>query len=370
MIRKYLLAMVCSLALLGFSVGCENAITDSLDEDSQDQLISELYETAVDDELSKVSDNGANLEGVDAVFSLGWHPFYNPREEELQIRSDAFAVALNSDTSLDRRHRAGKDMGTVTLQFSEGELELNKIELPNGGVVYNIGKRMHGRKGGFGGGKGHHGPGRGPGQGNQGGFGPGNFGGPQGGKQGGFGQGNVGGVRPIPPEGEDVNDVEIPFIPGDTYSFIASGSDDFTALTVSITAPAQALQITSPAQQGSVSATEALTVTWEGGAVDGKLVIGLLPVFNREDSQGPFGRRGPRGRRGGFHEKPNRYEIETNTGEYTIPVEDIQTLASDENISGIIVQVMQMVQQETELDGAKYVSNIRTGDQVVLAFEE
>lgn len=361
--RTHLYSMACIGALLIFSVGCDNSFTDGInafEEDSLNEINAAIYEAAVNDELSKVADNGTDLEGVDAIFSLGWHPFYNPIEEELQIRSDAFAVALNSDSTQERRLRAGKDMGTVTLVFSQGEFELNKRELPNGGVVYNIGKKMHGRKGGFrSGGRG------GPESNNQGGFGRGNRGGNQRGL--GFGSGNLGGMRPGNHEGNNEPDIDIPFVAGDTYSFTATGSEDFPALTVSITAPQQTLQITSPANDSAINSSEDLKVSWDGGASEGKLVIGLIPVIDRDNNQGSFGR-GPRGhRRGsGNHEPPPRYEIETNTGEYTIPAADIQALASDENVTGIIVQVMQMIQQETEQDGKKYVTSIRTGDQVVL----
>ncbi len=354
--RTHLYSMTCIIALLIFSVGCDNSITDRInafEEESLNEINAAIYEAAVNDELSKVADNGTDLEGVDAIFSLGWHPFYNPVEEELQIRSDAFAVALNSDSTQEHRKRAGKDMGTVTLVFSQGEFELNKRELPNGGVVYNIGKKMHGRKGGFR--SGGHG---GTESNNQGGFGRGNRGGNQ--RDLGFGSGNLGGMRPSH-EGNDEPDVDIPFVPGDTYSFTVTGSEDFPALTVSITAPQQALQITSPANDGAINSSEDLLVSWDGGAIEGKLVIGLIPVIDRNN-------RGQRGHRSGSenHERPPHYEIETNTGEYTIPAADIQTLLSDENVTGIIVQVMQRIQQETEQGEAKYVTGIRTGDQVVL----
>ncbi|MEE9170889.1 MAG: hypothetical protein V3U73_14115, partial [bacterium] len=68
-------------------------------------------------------------------------------------------------------------------------------------------------------------------------------------------------------------------------------------------------------------------------------------------------------------EPQGRLILETNTGEYTIPAAEIQSLASESNVAGILVQVMQMNPQKIDEDDSTYLVHLRMGDQVIVKFD-
>ncbi len=345
------------IASLSVMVACENTANDNInafEEDAIDQLTATLNESALTDDLSKFVDFGIDLADVDAIFSVGWQSFYHPFNQEEVNRSDAFAVA-NPDTAKGPRFLSGQDMGSVFLHYSGNSLEFSKVELRNGGVIYRLGSmvpggprgRRHGGRGGFSPGNNGVRPGR-----------PGNNGGPQGG----FGPGGRG---PFGPPNSFETVIEIPFLPGETYRFEATGSDNFAAVTVAVVAPQKMLQITSPAQNGTIASDQDLKVTWEGGDSNQPISIGIMPLIERDPNQRPGPRDGSKDRL----EPQGRLILETNTGEYTIPAAEIQSLASESNVAGILVQVMQMNPQKIDEDDSTYLVHLRMGDQVIVKFD-
>ncbi len=370
---KFQLALLM-LSILLVVVGCENlndkGIT-SIDENISDAYVSSENNSVLNDEFAKMNASGMVIEDADAVFSIGWKPFFNRVDSQLDYHSHVFAVAPNTDTTMQPHFRSGKDMGLVYLQYDGNNQELDKIERRRGGIFYSLGKGMPGKKDG---------------------------------------------PRHRAPENEIV---EIPFIPGATYGFEATGADDFTSLTIEVVAPENLMQITSPVRGDSMNPANDLVVNWNGGVNDQNLVVVLKPEFKRrgfrgsDEGQGPNqgGRQGgqDRGGHGGppggpgqgsrgmgaphggdqsneprpeesdggpglrhelFGEFALRYLVDDNTGEFTIPAVDIQDVLANVDASGFRLEVMQMITTETEIENSKYIAQIRTGDMLMLKIEE
>lgn len=332
-----------SLALLvAFAglAGCNDRLSEinAVDGNSLDTAMLER-QAIISAEAGEFENAGVTLSDKAAIFSIGWHNFYNPAADELQARSDAFAVAPDETGLNSRRPRAGKDMGTVTLEAGDTVFELLKVELPNGGVFYNLGRRA-----------------------------PGNHRGPM-----------------HSDNGEISN--AIPFVPGGTYRFVASGSDDFPAIAVNLTAPAAALQITNPAHNGSIAAGDDLELSWSGGTADAGVMISLVPVPSfapGERQQGRDGRdgrplpgggpghggKGP-GHGNGRHGKAAlRIQLDANPGSYTIAAAELEEIFDLPEVEGVLVHVMQMQVAEVSTDAGEVALQIRTGDVVKLTIAQ
>ncbi len=361
------------VALLALAIGCSSDDNGVSSNDEALTLSQEELENEATASFEYSSYDAAGVDPIDkdAIFSVGWGKFYNPMDEEVQERSDAFAVApdLESDNDGFRPRFGGFDMGTVTLNYGSESLELFKIELRNGGVFYNYGKR-----------------------------------------------------RPGNPRGmlhDDEGEVSeaIPYLPGETYRFDATGSDVFPAASMAITASTEALQVTSPTSDAQLDSTAGLVVAWQGGEAGQALMVGLVPLLDRASFERDHGRRGggppnggpngdpngdpngnpggngngfgdrfsggPDGRGGGHgdgggpgHRGPGRnpdlhfrYLVEDNTGSFTVPAEDIAKLLSHDGVLGVLVQVMQMTTVEST-DDTNYAIQLRAGDAVQLSISE
>jgi hypothetical protein len=363
------------LILIAFSillivVGCDK-LSDkritSIDESISDAYISSENNSIFNDELAKMDASGLIVEDADAVFSVGWKPFFNPVDSQIDLHSHAFAVAPNLDTTVSPHFRAGKDMGTVSLKYEGTTQELNKIEKRRGGIFYSLGQTKQGKKGGR---------------------------------------------RQLEVETEVV---DIPFIPGASYSFEATGVDDFSPITVEVVAPDNLVQISAPAVGEPLNPENDIVVRWSGGEADQDLIVVLKPVFEREGfrgergshrggkkgdrgsggqggpaegpGQGSRGMEGPRGGEQGEGPRPDesnggpglkhhmfdqfalRYLVEDNTGEFTVPAADIQAVLSEVEATGFRLEIMQLITTETNIEDSKYIAQLRTSDIMVLEFE-
>ncbi len=375
------LSILLCVSLLALFIGC-NDFDTGINPENEFSTISEaeLAKLATASyEYSSFDAVGDAPEYKNAVFSVGWGKFYNPIEEAILERSDAFAVAPDTTRQNNRdfrRHFGGKDMGTVSLNYGSESVELFRIEMDDGSVFYNFGKRK-----------------------------PGN-------------------PRGMLHEDEGEVSEEIPYIPGQTYRFDATGSESFPAVSLEITAPIESLQITSPEAGTEIDSTSGLDISWQGGDTSQKLMVGLVPLLDRgtfeRDHGGPGqggpdggqngrpggpGHGGPNNRQngrtggpgqggpnngpggpglggpdGGRHNGPGgpgkhphlhfRYLVEENTGSFTVPVEDMQELLSIPGVNGVLVQVMQMVTSDVEDGDSKYAIQLRNGDAVQLGISE
>ncbi len=195
-------------------------------EANEDAFILGQHEEA----LAVLNDEYANFTAVtddsidaDVLFSINWRNMFYPVDSIEVLRSHIFAVSPSQDTTQTAPHHWGYDMGTVSLTYQNGTIDLNKIETRNGGIIYELGRRRPGGHGGHGGPKGHGG--RGPG-----------------------GRGNGG----MNPGGLSPDTTTIPFYPGTVYEFSNTGSETIPALTVQATAPNELINITSHVKGDSI----------------------------------------------------------------------------------------------------------------------
>ena len=71
-----------------------------------------------------------------------------------------------------------------------------------------------------------------------------------------------------------------------------------------------------------------------------------------------------------FGEYALRYLIENNTGEFTIPAEDIQEILAEVDTNSFRLEIMQMTATEINKDNLKYGVQLRIGDMIMLQIEE
>jgi hypothetical protein len=225
-------------------------------------------------------------------------------------------------------------MGTVTLAYTGGSVDLTKRVAPDGGVLYEtFGKGFH------------------------------HF---------------------------DTPPVNIPFVANGVYTFTASGSDAYSAGTFEITAPSSLLSITGHANGDTVSATSDLTVTWTGGSGPDSVLVRIVPHLRPEeaerregiDSLGCVGDHEgggrPMGHREGHfmfggpleHMGPEFAKgfvvMVPNTGSYTVSASDLASLLSGTEAKELMVGVTQVVKRDVTHDGATTAVVLRNGDRLVL----
>jgi hypothetical protein len=326
---RYVVAGMAVLGLL-LPLGC----SESSGPDGQGQGSSvQGVLTAVSLDRAQLAVSGVTSAESKAIFSVGWKKFVGPNITEGGTIGEAYAIA-RSETVTASIHPTGLDMGTVSLAYAGGSLELKKFIAPNGGVVY-------GRLG-----RGFHDP--------------------------------------------SVMPVNIPFVPGGVYTFSATGSDAFSAGTFQVTAPASLLAISNHANGDTVSAAADLTIKWTGGSGPDSVLVRIVPHLRPEEAEfregkdtlgcvgDHFGGKRPMGHRhGGFMEggpleamgpefSRGIVVMIPNTGSITVSAADMTTLLGGIPASELMVGVTQVAKQEVVHDGGKATILLRNGDRVVL----
>jgi hypothetical protein len=302
------------LSLVSF-LGCN----EQLNEPDGFQLADlELYKfETVENDLSLLKAGGMHFIEGDGVFSIGWNEVFRKFDDNSHIKGMAFAVVFGhqSTTSTDFPG-TGIDLGTVTINYTNGEIELHKMTHDARGTAYSL----------------FHWP----------------FGG---------------------------SDNLLEYIPSTEYQFVVSGSDSFSPLNVTLTSLSSLINISNLAHGDDINASEDLTVTWDGGNATGQVAIRVMahqnPFKGGRDGRGGPGRRGgPRGHHPphpGLNHGDVIIEIlDNNPGEYTISAETIQSLLGDTEADKLVVGVSQFDLNEIQHDGKTINTAMRNGNSVML----
>jgi hypothetical protein len=127
------------------------------------------------------------------------------------------------------------------------------------------------------------------------------------------------------------------------------------------------MDITSPAFGEFINPAEGLTINWEGGN-EGKVGIRLMPDLKPRKRPGEK----PGGR--GKDPKPPMDRVifvilETNTGTYTFPAEQIQRILNGIPADGLRAEVSQMDFGEVEHTNGTLHTAMRNGNSVMLRIE-
>jgi hypothetical protein len=290
--------------------------------------------SAMGQDLAQLSAAQVTGQTTTGVFSIGWKKFVGPDIEQQGTVGEAYAVVW-SDTSGAGIHPTGLDIGTVSLSYSGGSVVLGKRTMRDGSVLYETFSR---------------------------------------------------GMRL-----DDGPLVNIPFVPGGTYSFNVSGSLSFTGGTFTVTAPPSLLTIIGHANRDTVSRSTDLTVQWQGGSATDSVLVRMVPHLRPSQVE-------ERGMHGGFdslmehHEEkgePNcRREghffkggplqglgpefargivvMVPNTGSYTLSAADLQMLLNGTEASEIMIGVTQVARTNVSHDSGSLSVLLRNGDRIVL----
>jgi hypothetical protein len=184
--------------------------------------------------------------------------------------------------------------------------------------------------------------------------------------------------------------VNIPFVAGGAYTFGVSGSEAFPAGVFQVTAPSSLLTITGRANGDPVAKDQDLTVNWTGGSTADSVLVRIVPHLRREQMQvreqrdghdgspGHMGGDGPKGRREGPFMVGGPMEgmgpefrrgivvMAANTGSYTISAADLGSLLSGTEAAELMIGVTQVVRKSVTHNGTPLTILLRNGDRLVL----
>ena len=327
-------AVFCAGILAGCSEnsGSTQQILSSLDNlNSADGATS-----AVEYELSLINAGGINLDSSKGLFSLEWGQRGGPMHQEAGIGGRALAVGFDGSQQQGPPFlRAAVDMGTVYLNYESNHLELWKRTGPRGGISYS------------------------------------SFSGPM-----------EGGMN-----------TSIDFVGDGSYEFEVTGSDKFSAIRTSVTTPSALLKIISHSDSQIVNLANDLTLRWEGGMTNGKVLLGFAaPPPHPAGGFGPgqhggMGPGGP-GHRGGMGPggppgrgfgpgqggPPNPLDssraimvrLDNNPGTYTVSAAKLRELIRNTNTARLVASVSQLVVKDVDHDGGKIRVVMRNGNRVML----
>jgi hypothetical protein len=318
-VRNFFSVMVI-FSLVSF-LGCNEQVNEP---DGFQLADLELYKfETVENDLSLLKAGGMHFIEGDGVFSIGWNEVFRKFDDNSHIKGMAFAVVFGEQSiSSSKFPGYGLDFGTVTISYTNGEIELHKMQHDARGTAYSLFHR---------------------------------------------------------PFGGSENLLE--YIPSTEYQFAVSGSDSFSPLNVTLTSPSSLINISTLAHGDDINVSEDLTVTWDGGNAAGQVAIRIMahqnPFKGGRDGRGGPGGRGEPGGKGGprGHHPPhpglNHGDViieilDNNPGEYTITAETIQTLIGDTDADKLVVGVSQFDMNEIQHDGKTINTAMRNGNSVML----
>jgi len=255
-----------------------------------------------------MKDGGMRLDSAAGVFSIGWNEMFRPFMDSAEVKGMAFAVAFGErNTDLPHFKKFGLDMGEVFINYTGNHIEMHKRFHERRGTAYSLFKR---------------------------------------------------------PFGHSENLLE--YIPNTEYQFEVTGSEFFAPITITLTSPNALMDITSPANGQVIDPTQDLTINWEGGK-EGKVGVRLMPHLRPH--RGPGG--GP-GRMGENHPPFDRIIfviLETNTGTYTFPAQQIQRILNGIPANGLMAEVSQMDFGEVEHENGMVHTAMKNGSSVMMRIE-
>lgn len=219
-------AVLLFLAALFMFAGCEQSSAPQAE--AEPDYNNDLM-LAFDDELRLALDENTDTLKADGMFSLSWGKFKIPFLGSSFTTGHAMAVAFSGSQQRGYFQYGGIDMGTVNLSFAGDTLELNSMRGKRNNYVYlslpNFKNRQRGQF--------------------------------------------------------KVFDFSmVPFLTNTTYTFSASGSDDFDAVNLSMQTPEAMLELTNITEGQSINPAEDLTVEWTGGKSGNTILLAVMPFHS------------------------------------------------------------------------------------------
>ncbi|MBP1648389.1 MAG: hypothetical protein H6Q30_1834 [Bacteroidetes bacterium] len=289
--------------------------------------------SVVSQDLAQLGVAGVTEEATKGVFSIGWKKFVGPDITQQGTIGEAYAVVWPETSSANIRP-AGLDIGTVTLSYDGGSVELTKRTMRDGSVLYETFSR---------------------------------------------------GMRLD--QGPFVN---IPFVANSTYQFTVSGSGSFPAGTFDVIAPPSLLTFVGHADRDTILRSADLSVQWQGGSATDSVLLRIVPHLRppqvaERGMRGGFDSLSHHGGKGGpnCHRK-GQFAMGgplqglgpefgrgivvkvPNSGSYIVSASDLQELLGGTQASEIMVGVTQVVRKSVSQASGALSVLLRNGDRIVL----
>jgi hypothetical protein len=303
--------LLFSLPVLFISLviaGCSNVN----EPDNSQQTIDELSKSSVvESDMGTLDKEGLHIRDADGVFALGWNELFGPIRWNDEINGHAMALVFGDTVHQRPFIRDGIDVGTIYINYNSEQIQLEKRTGPDGGVFYSLYPRFF-------------------------------------------------------------DDGHLDFVSGADYEFEITGSDDFSPLNFTLTAPQALVHINMPEEDSTINPANDLNLEWTGGTAEDPIAIRLMPIMPPVPPQ-----RGPH-EGGGIHPPvqlpplgdPVFILLDHNPGEYTIAATTIQNLITQTGAEKLVCVVSQIDKNDVQHDSKDLKFVMHNGDSVLLNVQQ
>lgn len=288
--------------------GCSKNVVSPSSQDTNNQLDKS---TVVEDDMGVLNNEGIPLRDCDGVFTLGWNELFGPIRWNDEINGHAWALVFGDTIHSRPFIKHGIDVGTIYIHYNGEQIQLEKRTGPDGGIFYSLYPRFF-------------------------------------------------------------DDGHLDFVPGADYEFEITGSDHFTPLNYTLTAPQALIHIDTPVEDSTITPANDLTLQWSGGTAEDPIAIRVIPIMSlipppRQPHDG-----------GGMHPpmevppcgNPVFILLDSNPGEYTIAASTIQNLINQTGAQKLVTIVSQIDKNDVPHDNKNLKFVMHNGDSVLLNVQQ
>jgi hypothetical protein len=298
------LFIITGIFLPLFITGCSNSTSPNDNQQTTDQL---SKSSVVESDMGVLNAEGVPMRDCDGVFELGWNELFGPIRWNDEVNGHAMAVVFGDTVHQRPFLRSGIDVGTIFINYNSSQIQLEKRTGPDGGVFYSLYPRFF-------------------------------------------------------------DDGHLDFVPGADYEFEISGSENFTPLNFTLTAPQELIKVNNPEEDSVINPANDLTLDWSGGTAEDPVAIRLMPCRPPQPPE-----RGPRHGEG-MHPPmqlppmgdPVFILLDHNPGTYTIASSTIQELINRTGAEKLVCVVSQIDKNDVQHESRDLKFVMHNGDSVLL----
>ena len=292
-----------------FLSGCSNVNAPTTTQQTTDEL---SKSSVVESDMGVLNSEGIPLRDCDGLFALGWNELFGPIRWNDEINAHAMALVFGDTLHQPPFIRNGIAVGTIYINYNNEQVQLEKRVGPNGGVFYSLYPRF-------------------------------------------FDAGHL------------------DFVPGADYEFEITGSDNFSPLNYTITAPQALIHINTPDEDSTIIPSDDLTLVWTGGTTADPIAIRLMPI------QPPIHPRHEPREGGNDPHPPMQLPplgdpvfilLDSNPGTYTIAGTTIQNLVNQTGAEKLVCVVSQIDKNDVQHDNKDLKFVMHNGDSVLLNVQQ
>lgn len=303
-----LLLLLTGISLPILFYGCSKNVVAP----SSDQQSNDLTKSSVvENDMGVLNNEGIPLRDCDGLFALGWNELFGPIRWNDEINGHAMAVVFGDSIHPRPFIKSGIDVGTIYINYNGEQIQLEKRFGPDGGVFYSLYPRFF-------------------------------------------------------------DDGHLDFVPGADYQFEITGSNNFTPLNYTLTAPMALVHINTPVEDSTINPASDLTLQWSGGTSEDPIAIRLIPI------QTPIQPRHHPHDGGGMHPPmqlppcgdPVFILLDSNPGIYTIAASTVQNLINQTGALKLVCDIAQIDKNDVQHDSKDLKFVMHNGDSVLLNVQQ